>query len=118
MRFAAALLGPILLAAALLAGPALAQNVAPSDPADYPDAPGREEAVTFCGACHSFRIVAAQGMTWVQWDESLKWMVQRHNVPQLENDELDVILGYLERVYPPKATGGRPGWTNPFAPRQ
>jgi len=108
----------LLLGAALLTAPALAQTVAPSDPADYPDAPGREETVIFCGACHSFRIVASQGMTRLQWDDSLKWMVQRHNMPQLEKDELDVILGYLERVYPPKATGGRPGWTNPFAPRQ
>ena len=103
----------------VLATPALAQTVAPSDPADYPDAPGREEAVAFCGSCHGFRIVASQGMTRLQWDESLKWMVQRHNMPELDREDLDVILGYLERAFPPKATGGgRPGWTNPFAPRQ
>ena len=107
MRLFAALL--------LLAGPAWAQ----SDPAEFPDAPGREEAVAFCGSCHSFRIVASQGMTRAQWDESLKWMVQRHNMPQLDKEDLDPILGYLERAFPPKATGGgRPGWVNPFAPRQ
>ena len=111
MRFFAALL--------LLAGPAWAQDVAPSDPADYPDAPGREEAVAFCGACHGMRIVASQGMTRVQWDESLKWMVLRHNMPELDKADLDVVLDYLERAFPPKATGGgRPGWNNPFAPRQ
>jgi hypothetical protein len=107
----------LLLAAALLAAPALAQGPAPSDPVDFPDGPGRDETVTFCGACHSFRLVAAQGMTRERWDESLKWMVQRHNMPQLEQDELDVILNYLEKAFPPKTTGGRPGWNNPFAPK-
>jgi hypothetical protein len=106
-----------MLGGVLLAAPALAQSVAPSDPADYPDAPGREETVNFCGACHSFRLVAAQGMTRAQWDESVKWMVQRHNMPQLDKAELDVMLDYLAAAFPPKATGGRPGWSNPFAPK-
>ena len=106
------------LAAVLWVGGAGAQDVPPSDPADYPDAPGREETVMFCGTCHSFRIVASQGLTRAQWDESLKWMVQRHNMPQLDREDLDAVLGYLEKVYPPKSTGGRPGWSNPFAPRQ
>jgi mono/diheme cytochrome c family protein len=108
----------VALGAALIAAPALAQTVAPSNPADYPDAPGREEAVTFCGACHSFRLVAAQGMTRMAWDESLRWMVQRHNMPELDKEDRDVILAYLERAFPPKAAGGRPGWTNPFAPQK
>ena len=115
------LLGAALLGAALLAAPASAQTVAPSNPADYPDAPGREEAVTFCGACHSFRLVAAQGMTRAQWDESLQWMVRRHNMPELDKEDLDVILGYLEKAFPPKAPAGgagRPGWTSPFAPQR
>jgi len=106
----------LLLGAALLAAPALAQVVTPSDPADYPDQPGRDEAVMFCGSCHSFKIVASQGMTRAQWDESLKWMVTRHNMPELEGEELDTILTYLERSFPPKPAGTRPGWTNPFAP--
>jgi hypothetical protein len=106
----------LLLGAALLAAPALAQTIEPSDPADYPDAPGREETVMFCGSCHSFKIVAAQGMSRDQWNETLKWMVTRHNMPELEGKELDTVLTYLERALPPKPAGGRPGWTNPFAP--
>jgi hypothetical protein len=106
----------LLLGAVLLAAPALAQGIEPSNPADYPEGPGRDDAVMFCGSCHSFKIVAAQGMTRAQWDESLKWMVARHNMPELEGEELDTVLTYLERAFPPKATGGRPGWTNPFAP--
>ncbi len=106
----------LFLGVALLAAPALAQTIEPSNPEDYPAGPGREEAVMFCGSCHSFKIVAAQGMTRAQWDESLKWMVTRHNMPELEGEELDTILTYLERAFPPKPAGGRPGWTNPFAP--
>jgi hypothetical protein len=108
----AALALPLLAVLALPAG-----AVEPPNPEDYPPGPGREETVLFCGACHSFRIVAAQGMSRAQWDESLKWMVQRHNMPQLDKAELDVILDYLERTFPPKPAGTRPGWTNPFAPR-
>ncbi len=110
----------LLLALALSAAMAPGARAAdPPNPEDYPPGPGREETVTFCGACHSFRIVAQQGMTRVQWDESLKWMVQRHNMPQLDAEELDVILDYLAKTYPPKAVpAGRPGWTNPFAPNR
>lgn len=104
--------------AQLLASPLHAQPSEPDDPALYPDGPGKEEAMAFCGACHGFKLVAAQGMTRIQWDESLKWMVQRHNMPQLEGEDLDVILGYLERAFPPKPAGGRPGWSNPFAPQR
>lgn len=106
------------LGAALAAAPAFAQGVAPSDPADYPDAPGREEAVAFCGACHSFRIVAQQRLTRAQWDESMKWMVQRHNMPQLDKEDLDLILGYIEKAFPAAPAGARPGWTSPFAPQR
>ncbi len=106
----------LLLGVALLAAPVLAQTIEPSNPEDYPEGPGRDETVMFCGSCHSFKIVAAQGMNRAQWDDSLKWMVTRHNMPELEGEELDTILTYLERTFPPKPAGSRPGWTNPFAP--
>jgi hypothetical protein len=106
------------LGAALAAAPVQAQGVAPSDPADYPDAPGREEAVAFCGACHSFRIVAQQRLTRAQWDESMKWMVQRHNMPELDKEDMDLILGYIEKAFPAAPAGGRPGWRTPFAPQR
>ncbi len=109
----------VLVLALLLALATPAGANEPSNPEDYPPGPGREETVAFCGACHSFRLVAAQGMTRPQWEESLKWMVQRHNMPQLDKADLDVILAYLERAFPPKAPpAGRPGWTNPFAPQK
>ena len=116
----------LLLAAAILCTtpasaqrpPSAAFQPAEDNPADYPDAPGKDEALGFCGSCHGMKIVAAQGLTRPQWDESLKWMVQRHNMPDLPAEDRDIILGYLEKAFPPKATGGRAGWRNPFAPSQ
>jgi len=114
----------LLLAGLVLwTGPVLAQAPAgyvppEEDEAAYPDFPGRDYAFGFCRACHGFKIVAAQGMTREQWDGSLTWMTQRHNMPELEKADRDVILGYLEKAFPPKAApAGRPGWNNPFAPR-
>lgn len=86
--------------------------------ADYPDHPGRPEAFGFCAACHGFRIVATQGMTRELWDSSLVWMTQRHNMPELDKADRDLILDYLAKAFPPKAApAGRPGWQNPFAPK-
>ena len=115
------------LIVALLWVPALAR--APRGPAttfqpreenetDYPDHPGRAESFGFCGACHGFRIVAAQGMTRAQWDASLAWMSERHNMPALDKADRDLILDYLSKAFPQTApAGGRPGWRNPFAPQ-
>ena len=40
----------------------------------------------YCTACHSFKIVAAQGMSRDRWDESLTWMVDRHNMPDVQGE--------------------------------
>ena len=78
---------------------------------DYPDHPGRGLAFGFCASCHGFRIVAAQGMTREQWDSSLAWMTERHNMPAIETADRLPILDYLATAFPPKEpTGGRPGW--------
>jgi hypothetical protein len=87
------------------------------DPAAYPDHPGREETVGFCTACHGFSIVAAQGMTREQWDGSLNWMTERHNMPDVEGDERRLLLDYLEKAFPPKAPAtARGAWKSPFTP--
>lgn len=109
-----------LLGSLLLAGSVQAQNFQPRDEDEtaYPDHPGRTETFGFCASCHGFRIVAAQSMTRPQWEESFTWMTQRHNMPVLDPADLDVILGYLAKAFPPKApAAGRPGWRNPFGPQ-
>jgi hypothetical protein len=86
-------------------------------PKDLPDGPGREEAFYACTACHNFKLVAAQGMTRAQWDDSLTWMTKRHNMADIQGAERELILDYLEKHYPPRAPSRAGGWRNPFAPQ-
>ena len=107
------------LAAALAAGPAAGQasTFTPRDesPEDYPDAAGREQTFYACTPCHGFKIVAQQGQTRRQWDDTLDWMTQRHNMPALSDKDRKIVLDYLEATYPPR---NRPrGWQNPFQNR-
>jgi hypothetical protein len=111
------------LAVMLAIGGAAAQTPEPDDPASFPAHPGREETVGFCTGCHGFKIVAAQGMSREQWDGSLTWMTQRHNMPEIEGEERKLVLDYLEKAFPPHApaaAGAAPGargtWKSPFAP--
>jgi hypothetical protein len=105
----------------LLAGntPAAAQNdpsaFTPREeqPENYPEGPGREETFYTCTACHGFKLVAQQGMLRRQWEDTINLMIERHNMPQLEGKDREVVLNYLESTFPPKATGQR-RWQNPF----
>jgi hypothetical protein len=84
-------------------GGALAQGAAPAftpadeKPENLPDGPGREETFYACTACHNFKLVAAQGMTRAQWDDSLTWMTTRHNMADIQGADRDLILNYLEK---------------------
>lgn len=80
---------------------------------EYPAGAGREQTFNFCTECHGFKIVAQQGMTRQQWDESLVWMGVRHRMPKLEGNERKAVLDYLTASFPPR-TRGQGGWKNPF----
>jgi hypothetical protein len=104
------------LALGIQIGPVLAQGTfAPRDesPEQFPAGAGRDETFYACTACHNFQLVAAQGLNRRQWDESLSWMTQRHNMPPLEGKERETVLDYLEAAFPPRAQP-RGGWQNPF----
>jgi hypothetical protein len=92
---------------------------APKDerPEDLPEGPGREETFYACTACHNFKLVAAQGMSRAQWDDSLTWMTTRHNMADIQGADRKLILDYLEKHYPPRAPSRAGGWRNPFAPQ-
>jgi hypothetical protein len=113
----AALLLPCWLAAAPapLSGQAAPPAASEETPEMYPEGAHREETFYFCTACHSFRIVAAQGMSRERWSESLEWMTQRHNMPRLEGAEREQVLDYLATVFPERR-GPQRGWKNPFSP--
>jgi hypothetical protein len=109
--------GAVLAALASLWAPpsAVAQQsraVAEEDkPENYPAGPHRDDTFYFCTACHSFRIVAQQGMTTEQWHETLDWMEEKHGLPKTEGKERDDLVDYLATAFPQKQ---RPGWRNPF----
>ena len=110
------------LAASLLgSGAAFSQapQFAPRDenPEDFPAGPGRDDTFYACTACHNFKLVAQQGMTRPQWDDSLQWMTDRHKMSPLPDKEKKVVLDYLEATFPPRAPAPGRGWQNPFAPR-
>jgi hypothetical protein len=84
---------------------------------DLPAGAGREETFGFCTACHGFRLVSNQGLTREKWDETLTWMTARHNMPDIQGADRDVILDYLAQHYPPKAPARGGGFRNPFAPQ-
>lgn len=113
----------LFLVLALLAAPsaAWAQSGAatftPRDesPEEFPAGPGRDDTFYACTACHGFKLVAQQGMNRRQWDDSLNWMTEKHNMPRLEGKERETVLNYLEAAFPPRASRG--GWQNPFSNR-
>jgi hypothetical protein len=112
-RFAGAVMAGLLWMA-----PAMAQSTfVPSDetPEDFPAAPGRDETFYACTACHGFKLVAQQGMTRAQWDDSINLMIRRHNMPPPDDKDRAVLLNYLEATYPPRQPAARGGWQNPFA---
>ena len=120
IRRVARVIASLLLAAAI-ADAALAQapQFAPRDenPEDYPVGAGRDDTFYACTACHNFKLVAQQGMTRRQWEDSLQWMTDRHGMSPLPAKEQKIVLDYLESTFPPRQPAGRGGWQNPFAPR-
>jgi mono/diheme cytochrome c family protein len=98
--------------------PALAQSTftpREESPEEFVAGPGRNETFYTCTACHGFKLVAQQGMTRAQWEDSINLMIRRHNMPPLDDKDREKVLTYLETAYPPRAPVGRGGWVNPFA---
>ena len=85
------------------------------NPEEFAAGAGRDETFYACTACHNFKLVAAQGLSRAGWDDSINLMIRRHNMPPLDAKDREVVLGYLEAAYPPRAPGARPGWQNPFS---
>ncbi|MGI9507885.1 MAG: hypothetical protein ACR2QJ_00880 [Geminicoccaceae bacterium] len=67
--------------------------------ASLPDGPGKEEAFYLCHTCHSFFLVRQQRLSRPHWDELFDWMIEEHGMPELEGEERELILDYLEANY-------------------
>ena len=113
----AALLAAVISLGARAQAPAPAFTPGTETPESLPDGPGREETFYACTACHNFKLVAAQGLNRAQWDDSLTWMTNRHNMADIQGADRELILDYLEKHFPPKAPARAGGWRNPFAPQ-
>lgn len=102
------------------AGPAAAQSpgFTPRDesPEEFPAGPGRDDTFYACTACNGFKLVAQQGMSRRQWEETLTLMNEKHGMPKLEDKGRETVLNYLEATYPPRTPAGG-GWQNPFLNR-
>lgn len=94
------------------------QTFTPRDesPEEFVAGPGRDDTFYACTACHGFKLVAQQGMSRRQWEETLSFMTEKHGMPALEGKDRETVLNYLEASYPPRKpdTGG---WQNPFLNR-
>ena len=102
-----------------MATPARSQQPPGFEPRDeapetYPDHPNREETFYFCTACHSFQIVAQQGLSRQRWDEVMTWMTERHKMPDVQGEDREKMLDYLSSAFPERQ---QRGWKNPFAPK-
>lgn len=94
--------------AACIALPAFAFE----DPEDLPEGEGREETFYLCAACHSFTLVANQGMSRALWNDTFQFMIDRQSMHDPGPEERKLIVDYLAHAYPPPRT--KRGWTNPF----
>ena len=83
---------------------------------NLPDGQGREETFYACTACHGLALITAQGMTARQWDDTIQFMIERHNMPPPDAKDRELIVQYLASRFPPRVPQGRP-WQNPFLRR-
>ncbi len=77
------------------------------EPDELPAGRGREETYYTCSACHSFSLVAQQGMSWGDWEEIIDWMIEEQGMSDLESEERALILEYLSKNFGPD----RPFWS-------
>ena len=115
----AALVGACAFGPAVAQAPAATEEFVPAEetPEELPEGPGREETFYACTPCHGFKIVAQQGQTHRQWEETVDLMVERHKMPAIEAADRKLILDYLAAKYPPRAEEATRGWRNPFLAR-
>ncbi len=72
------------------------------DSEDYgglPPGPGRDLVYGLCSACHSIRLVTQQGLDRDDWDETLDWMTEEQEMPDIRGPERELILDYLSTYY-------------------
>ena len=64
-----------------------------------PPGDGRDEVFAYCSACHSIRLVSQQGLSRTDWAEVLVYMVDEHEMAELEPEDRKLVLDYLAHFY-------------------
>lgn len=102
-------------AAALVVGAAAMGSRAGDGYFGLPEAAGREEVVTHCGACHSVMLVAQQALTRADWADVMAEMVEDQGMEPPGAEDGALILDYLaehvgrdDRRRSPREPGAHP----------
>ena len=83
--------------AALVLGAAGMGSGIPNEYFGLPDDTGREEVMAYCGACHSMKLVAQQGLTRADWADVLVEMYEEQDMEVLKVEDAKLILDYLAK---------------------
>lgn len=84
------------LGALLLAAPASASQ---EDYEAMPDGEHKDLTYAMCSGCHSFKLVAQQGLSRDRWDHLIDWMIEEQGLPELDDQTRSNILDYLSEHY-------------------
>lgn len=105
----------LLIAAGLLflaSGAAGETNAATGEPRDPATGlllgEGWELARAHCGACHSYRLVTAQGGDEAFWLRTIRWMQRTQNLWNIPESQEQMLVRYLATAYPAEEAGRRP----------
>ena len=66
----------------------------------YPQGNGLQQTYALCAPCHSFELVAQQGMSRDRWDETLDWMTEKQGMGELPPELRNQVLDYLAQAFP------------------
>lgn len=82
-----------------LALPNVSNELGGFDPEDeywgLPRTNGYELVDAYCSGCHSLQIVMQQRADETRWRYMLQWMSEEQNMPELPQDEEEIVLKYL-----------------------
>ena len=90
----------IFLGALIFAAPiALPVAASEEDREAMPEGEHKDLTYAMCSGCHSFKLVAQQGLSYERWDKLLTWMTEEQGMPELDDQTRSNILDYLSEHY-------------------
>ena len=90
----------LLLGASLMAIAAAPASASDEFGKHWPEGEVAEEVGYFCSACHSLEIIKQQGLDRKRWDDVMRWMIDDHGMPELDEDTYGRFLDFLTETFP------------------